>query len=440
MSPIYLSARTNQSRVAIGRFGLAAGLLLAGGCGAIGLGEAQTPSPQLAKDNLPVAVDVAIARQDRLEEAQAYTGTTLPYREISVRSQIEAQILDITVDVGNPVGQGQLLARLDDDILTAAVVEAEAEVAALQSEVASLQAEVDDAKAQVERAKLELQQAQSDAARLQILFKEGAISAQEAELARTAVGTAQQALRSAQQQVQNRSSAVSAAQRRVTAQKALVFQAQQRQAYTTLKASVNGSVLQRALEPGDLAQVGSEILKLGDLSQVKVAVQISELELNSIRLGQTARVNLDAFKDRSFTGRVTQISPAADPAARLIPIEVTIPNSDRLIGSGLLARVSFESSQVRQVVVPETAVQIASSSTEREKVDTKAQTGTIFVVDGNQENPTVKTRTVKLGDRANHRIAISSGLQPGERYVVRSSGELKDGDPVRLSIISETNE
>jgi multidrug efflux pump subunit AcrA (membrane-fusion protein) len=124
----------------------------------------------------------------------------------------------------------------------------------------------------------------------------------------------------------------------------------------------------------------------------------------------------------------------------LIPIEVTIPNSDRLIGSGLLARVSFESSQVRQVVVPETAVQIASSSTEREKVDTKAQTGTIFVVDGNQENPTVKTRTVKLGDRANHRIAISSGLQPGERYVVRSSGELKDGDPVRLSIISETNE
>lgn len=437
MLPVYSSATTNrsQSEIFLARIWLPGVLLLTGGCGAIGLGEAQTAPSQVEKDDRPVAVDVAIAGQAQLEEAQAYTGTTLPYREISVRSQIEGQILDITVDVGDRIERGQILARLDDNLLTAAVVEAEAEVAALQAEVASLQAEVDDARTQVERARLELQQAQSDAGRLQLLFKEGAISEQEAEIAQTTVGTAQQALRSTQQQVQTRSATVNAAQRRVTAQKALVVQAQQRESYATLKASVNGSVLERLLEPGDLAQPGSEILRLGDLSQVKVAVQISELELDAIRLGQTARVKLDAFADRSFTGRVTQISPAADPTARLVPIEVTINNSDRRLGSGLLARVSFDSGQVQQVVIPETAIEIASSTNDRSKTDT----ATIFVVNGDRETATVKARTVKLGSTANNRLAILSGLEPGERFVVRSSGELKDGDRVRLSIISETS-
>jgi RND family efflux transporter MFP subunit len=164
---------------------------------------------------------------------------------------------------------------------------------------------------------------------------------------------------------------------------------------------------------------------------------ISELELSNIQPAQPAQVRLDAFRDRVFIGRVSQISPVADPTARLIPIEVTIPNEDERIGSGLLARVNFEPTTKQQVVIPETAIQMTTSPNNKSNQD--QQTATVFVVNGRGEAATVQAKTVTIGKRANNRVEILSGLQPGEQIVVRSSENLKNGDKVRLSFISETS-
>ena len=409
-------------------------LIVAGGCAVLPPGDAQSES----SSPLPKypAVDIAVARVGSLETDIEYVGTTFPVREVSLRSRIEGQILNMTVDVGDRVERGQVLAQIDDSILGATVTEAEAELAALRSEVVSLEADVSDARAQVEQARLELRQAQSDATRTSQLFEQGAISEQEAELATTAVGTAQQALQSAQQQVQNRNSAVLAAQRRVAAQQAIVAQEQQRQSFTVLTSPVTGSVLERVLEPGDLTQPGDEVLRLGDFSQIQVRVEISELELAKIREGQQAQVRLDALPERTFAGEVTQISLAADATARLIPVEVTIPNDERGIGRGLLARVNF-SQQQSNIIVPETAVEVTS---EENNSKSDIAPTTIFVLRREGEEATVTAREVKLGDRADSRVEIISGLEPGEEFVVRSSDSLQDGDRVRLSFISESAE
>ena len=407
------------------------GFLFTTGC-VQSAGDAQTdtansPSPKVS------AVDVAIAELGSLKPEQEYVGTTFPVREVALRSRIEGQIVDLMADVGDRVERGQVLARIDDSISDTVVAEAAAEVAALQAEVASSQAEVNEAIAQVERAKFELQQAQSDAARFEGLVEQGAVAEQQAESARTAVKTAQQAVQAAQQQVANRRAAVQAAQRRVAAQEALSAQEQQRKSFTVLTSPVTGAVLERILEPGDLAQPGDEVLRLGDFSQIRVRVQISELELSRVELGQKAQVRLDAFADRSFTGEVTQISLAADATARLIPVEITIPNRELRLGRGLLARVNFDR-QEKSIVVPETAIQKVQDNAK----NFNSNTATIFILERSAEETTVTAREVELGDRANSQVQILSGLEPGTEYVANSSDKLQDGDRVRLSFISES--
>ena len=409
-------------------------ILLIPGCNPPTDEEAQSKSADSQQQEY-VAVDVALASLGSLEKDPEYVGTTFPVREISVRSRIEGQILNVTVDTGDRVEQGQVLAQIDDSITNASLLEARAEVAALQSEVTSLRASVNEGRTQIEQARVTLKQAQTDLARANQLAKEGAVTQQSAEVAQNTVDNAKQALESAQQQVANRDSAVVAAERRVAAQSEIVAQEQQRQSFTVLTSPVTGSVLERVLEPGDLAQPASEVLRLGDFSQIQVRVPISELELADVKTRQTAQVKLDALPEQTFMGEVTQISLAADATARLIPVEVTIPNRERLIGRGLLARVNFGQQNERQIVIPEAAVRVGLKGAKSQ--DSQLDTATIFVIERDGEQVTVTARKVQLGDRADSRVEIVSGLEPGEEFVLRSSGDLQDGDSVRLSFISK---
>lgn len=400
-------------------------------------GNTQNNSSPTAPKSQTLNVDAAVAKEGSLEKEIQYVGTTYPVREVSLRSRVEGQILDMNVDMGDRVEKGQVLARIDDSINNKSVLEAKAELEALRSEVTSLQADVNEGLTQIEQAKTTLKQAESDFARWNQLVKEGAVTQQSAEQAQNTRDNAQQTLESAQQQVANRSSAVVAAQRRVAAQEALVAQEQQEEAFTVLTSPVTGSVLERVAEPGDLAQVGDEVLQLGDFSQVQVQVQVSELEMARIQLGQTAQVKLDALPEQTFTGKVTQISLAANDTARIVPIEVTIPNSDRRIGSGLLARVQFGEENDSHIVIPETAIQVATINKAQEVSTDSANTATIFILQQQGKQATVKTRKVTLGDRDNSQVEILSGLEPGEKYVVRSTDNLQDGDRVNLSFLSE---
>jgi RND family efflux transporter MFP subunit len=152
---------------------------------------------------------------------------------------------------------------------------------------------------------------------------------------------------------------------------------------------------------------------------------VSELQLNTLQVGQAAQVKLDAFPDRVLNGQIARISPAADPTARLIPIEITLPNPGGQLGSGLLARVQFQSPATQQVIVPESAF-----------VDPEQPT-TLFVVEQTGEQPKAVTRSVQVGETRNGQVEIRSGLKAGESFIVRSSGVLKNNQAIRLSILSE---
>lgn len=374
----------------------------------------------------PVAVETVSVQTGSLGEALNYTGTTQPVRRVTVRSQAEGQVMGLAVDVGDALGQGDVIARLDGALLTTGVNEARSELSARQSEVAQAQAAVSDAQTALELARAQVQQAEIDAQRLRQLANEGAVSQQEAEQAQLALEGARQVLRSSQEQVRTRELAVVAAQGRVSSQQAVVDESQQRLSYTSVRSPFAGVVLTRLVSLGDYVQVGAELMELGDLSQIEVAVELSELDLDRVSLGQPVEVTLDAFPGQSFPGRVTRIAPAADTTARLIPVTVTLDNPGGRIGSGLLARVSFAPSGAARVVVPDLALQVAP----------EAENPTVFVLQ-DADAPVVEARPVQVGDRANGQVEILSGINPGEALVVRSDRPLEDGQSVRLSILSE---
>lgn len=432
--------------------GLTLAIALLSGCaksdeGAGGNGPRRSPEDEVA------AVETAIAQAVSTEEAPEYVGTTEPAQEVSLRAQVEGRVLQLQVDAGDRVNKGQRLAQLDASLLVAATNQARAELAALESELAQAEVQVSTAATQLERAKLELQQAKNDAERFSRLAAEGATNRQQAESAVTAYQVAQQVVRAAEKQIGVERKAVAAALGRVAAQKAAIAQARQRQSYATLVSPIAGVVLERTTEPGNFVGVGGEVLRLGNFQQIKAIVPVSELELAGIRSGQTVQVTLDAFPNQVFEGRVSRISPAADPTTRQIPVEVIFPNTGGRIGSGLLARVRFPRSRtLSQIAIPRSALDAGNEGKAAKQKATKQQkTATIFTITSLDEaarQATVTARTITLASlqgkptqsaasATNGQLFVQSGLRQGERFVASSSRPLQDGETVRLSILSE---
>jgi RND family efflux transporter MFP subunit len=374
-----------------------------------------------------VAVDVAIARKINLDNPREYIGSTQPLQQVSLRSQVEGRLLELNTDLGDSVKEGEILGRLDDSLLASKVQETEAELASRESEVAKAKTEVENARNLWEKAKIELEQAKNDAERAKNLFAEGAISRQSAELAETKAKVAQQEVLTAEKQIKIREQEVAIAKGKIATQKAIINQEKQRQIYTKLVSPINGIVLEKINEPGNLINPGGEVLKIGDFSQVKVIVPVSDLELGKIKIGQTTRVKLDAFPQENFTGVVTKISPQSDPNTRQIPVEIIIDNPQGKIGNLMLARVTFQSLNEAQIIIPQTAIQ--------EQRDT---TG-VFVVKNSPEfeEYIVEKREVILGRERQDKVEIIRGLEVGERFVINSEEPLENNQKVRLSIISE---
>jgi HlyD family secretion protein len=413
--------------------------LLLPGCRILPESVARSDPENRPKD-AAIAVETILVSRQLLQDPIRYTGTTRPEQEVLLRAQVEGRILDLTVDVGDPVSRGQLLAQIDDQRPRSEANAEAAEVAARQSEVLSLAAEVSAAIAQRDQALLSLRQAQAESQRLDRLLGEGVVSEQDAERGRTAVATAAQVVRSAQQQVQTRQQGVAAAQRRVTAQVSVANQAREQQLYAQVRSPLNGVVLARPNEVGNLARLGDEILRLGDLSRLKVTVSVSELDLSQIRVGQSVQVTLDAFPQRPLMGRISRIAPAADPRSRLIPVEITLPNPDRRAGSGLLARVSLTPPGDPPVVIPLSALSDPDGpqTAAGPPATGTPERATVFVLRGQSQPPTVAARTVQLGPQSDGKVVVRRGLQAGETLVVRSQAPLQAGQVVRLSILSQT--
>lgn len=205
----------------------------------------------------------------------------------------------------------------------------------------------------------------------------------------------------------------------VSAAEASLKNVEAQRAETQLASPLDGYVTSRLMDTGTMASPGAPILVIQDFRQIWVNAPIQEEISRKIYTGQTASVRFDAIAGKTFTGRIAQINPSADPGSRQFAVRVLIDNAENSIKPGMFARVKFGTDALKQAV-----------TVSREAI-LGGEEGKPYVMVVGNDNKASK-RPVTLGGSDNNYVAITDGLKAGERVVTISASPIKDGQEVTV--------
>ena len=191
-----------------------------------------------------------------------------------------------------------------------------------------------------------------------------------------------------------------------------------------LKAPFSGWVVKRSIDLGTLVGPATNGFTLADTRSVKAVFGVPDTSMDRVKLGQHLSVTTDALP-RPFAGRVSAISPSADPKSRVFSIEVTIDNPKDQLKSGMIGSLLLNGAQLPQPVL---AVPLSAIIRDPGRADTFA----VMIAEGNGETETAHLRPVELADTYGNVIAAKGGLAEGERVITTGVSLIKDGDKVRV--------
>jgi multidrug efflux system membrane fusion protein len=207
--------------------------------------------------------------------------------------------------------------------------------------------------------------------------------------------------------------------------RAKLAEAQLNLEYCALIAPIDGMLLQRSIEVGTLVTSGTVGFILADLSRVKVVFGVPDTTLAQLKLGSSLPIVTESIRNVSFPGRITAISPSADPRSRVFNIEVTVPNPTQQLKAGMIASLQTAGEKPSQRVTTVALGAIVHSQTDRKGY-------AVFVVEKSAGKTVARLRDVQLGEVYGNTIAATSGLRPGDQVVVTGGTLLRDGDPVAI--------
>jgi RND family efflux transporter MFP subunit len=190
-----------------------------------------------------------------------------------------------------------------------------------------------------------------------------------------------------------------------------------------LRAPIDGLILRRTVEVGSLAGPSAPAFTIADTRRVKVVFGVPDIIVANLRLGGPLTIQVEALPGRTLIGRITRISPSADPSSRVFDVEAALPNPDGRMKVGMLATLRFgESSKQETLFVPLAAIV-------RPAGDSAGYA--VYVVDS-ASAPVARLRRVTLGDVTGNLIAVLKGLRSGDRVILRGATLAADGQTVRV--------
>ncbi len=362
-------------------------------------------------------VEVAEASRRTVTARVKASGRIAPERKVQISAKVTGEIVELPVKEGDTVREGQLLVRIEDDLYRAARDQAAA--ALRQAEVA------------VRRARLQLEDAERTLRRTRELHADGLASQQQLDQARLAHETAAVELEAQRRAVEQRRSALERAERDL--------------ARTVIRSPMDGMVIQLDAEkgetvvPGTTNLPGSVIMTIADMSTLLAEVEVGEVDVVEVALGQPAEVRVDALGDAVQHGKVVEIATSGreDPQQRVIrfAVKVALADPDPRLRPAMTAKVDIVTSRHEDVLaVPIQAVvrrRLDEAGREVRGKKGGRERDVVYVV----EDGTARVVPVELGISDDLFVEIVKGLRPGARVVVgpyRTLKRLHDGTRVKV--------
>jgi RND family efflux transporter MFP subunit len=389
----------------------------------------------------PVAVTTATAFTRDVPSYYQATGSLLAQETSDVASPTSGQVIATPVSVGAFVRQGQVIARLNDRDARLRLQQAQAGVNQAIAGVRQAEArlglspggnfnasnipEVRAAAANYEQAQAQLRLAQANELRYRALVETGDVARSVYDQYRTQRDTAQAQANAARQQLEvatntarQSNQAIQSAQAAVESARSQVAIAQKAVADAVIRAPYAGYVSNRPIAVGEYVTPASVVATVLRTNPIKLQLQVPESEVPFITPGMGVSLEVEAHRDKKFSGRVTDINPAIDPVSRAAIVEAEVENSDNSLRSGMFATARIiRAGGSRAVFVPKAAV----------VSDQNTQSYRVFVI----QNAVAHLRVVQVGQDEGEAIQIITGVNADDVLATANLDKLYEGARVQ---------
>jgi RND family efflux transporter MFP subunit len=192
----------------------------------------------------------------------------------------------------------------------------------------------------------------------------------------------------------------------------------------TLRAPLNGVILKRAIEVGSLAGPSAPAFTVADTRVVKVVFGVPDVVVAGLKPGGRLTIQAEAMPGAILEGRITRISPSADPSSRVFEVEAALPNPEGQLKVGMLATLRLGHA------APAASLYVPLAAVIRPAGDSGGYA--VYVVKDSAGHPAARLSRVRLGEVSGNLIAVREGLTPGARVIVRGATIVADGQAVQV--------
>jgi len=367
----------------------------------------------------PVETHQAV-RSDLVQTVVA-SGRIITPQRAAVGAVITGRVARIPVEEGQSVKRGDVLIVLDDEDERASVAQASGAVAQAEARLRQLrEVSLPAAEQALIQAQANLTQARQQHDRARELKAKGFVSQAALDDAQRNLDVAESQLRAAKLQVAtNRPSGsdFALAQTALAQARATLGVAQAKLDQTVILAPVDGTLISRNVEPGNVVQSGKELMALAPEGETQVVVQIDEKNLAQLRIGQHALASADAFPRERFAAVLVYINPGIDALRGSVEVKLRVPKPPAYLRQDMTVSVDIEVARsAGTVVVPADTVR-----------DVGSAQPWVLAVDGGR----AVRRAVKLGLKGDGRVEVLDGVAPGDRLISASQATVRSGQRVR---------